>query len=335
MYRSLSLYLGLALVGSTAYAAGFQAKTMRDPFANREVDRGLVLGKGWAQIDLGSSYKSAAGYWNDDGDPVDFQNANWLYTTQHLSARYGITHRGEMYWTFKTHYASLTNELLGTDIRQFGIGDPEFGYKLEVFRTLSPMTSVIVYGNYKAPLGNENPGNATGGANSFTSIIMTTGTPDITFGAAAKRSFGPAAFHVDAGYVYRASGLTKYVIETDVGQFNARIKPGNMIKLDADVSFQVAMASLSGGINFVQRSATKAGASSGGISAARNLKEITGSDGWALDANAGLIVNVTRGIDLIGGVSIPVQGHDFAFFPIEDIHPTRGNTYSGAFAFRY
>ena len=148
MYRSLSLYLGLAFIGSSAFAAGFQAKTMRDPFANREVDRGLVLGKGWAQIDLGSDFKPAVGYWDSAGEPVDFENANWLYSTQRVSARYGITRRGEMYWTFKTHYVSLTNEALGTDIDQFGIGDPEFGYKLEVFRTLTPMTSVIVYGNY-------------------------------------------------------------------------------------------------------------------------------------------------------------------------------------------
>jgi hypothetical protein len=335
MYRSLSLYLGLAFAGSTAYAAGFEAKTMRDPFANREVDRGLVLGKGWAQIDLGSAFKPAVGYWDGDGEPVDFENANWLYTTQHLAIRYGITHRGEMYWTVKTHYASLTNDLLGTDVSQFGLGDPEFGYKLEVFKTLSPMTSVIVYGNYKAPLGNESPGNATGGANTFTSIVMTTGTPDLTFGAAAKRSFGPAAVHVDAGYVYRASGITKYVLETDANQFNARIKPGNVVKVEADVSVQVAMAYLSGGLTVAQRNVTKAGPSSGGISAARNLVEITGTDGWSLDADVGLNVNVTRGVDLIGGVNIPLRGEDLAFFPIEDIHPTRGNTYTGAFAFRY
>jgi hypothetical protein len=335
MYRSLSLYLGLAFLGSTALAAGFEAKTMRDPFANREVDRGLVLGKGWAQINLGSDFKPAVGYWDSDGEPVDFENANWLYSTQQVSARYGITHRGEMYWTFKTHYVSLTNDALGTDISQFGIGDPEFGYKLEVFRTLTTMTSVIVYGNYKAPLGNENPGNSTGGANSFSTVILTTGTPDLTFGAAAKRSYGPAAFHIDAGYTYRASSLTKYMMETEVGQFNTRIKPGDVIHVQADVMFQVAIAALSGGITVEQRNVTKAGPSSGGLSAARNLIEIEGSDGWSLDADAGLLLNSTRGVDLIGGVSIPLRGEDLQFFPIEDIHPTRGNTYTGTFAFRY
>jgi hypothetical protein len=40
-------------------------------------------------------------------------------------------------------------------------------------------------------------------------------------------------------------------------------------------------------------------------------------------------------VDLIGGVSIPLRGEDLQFFPIEDIHPTRGNTYTGMFAFRY
>ena len=200
---------------------------------------------------------------------------------------------------------------------------------------MTPMTSVIVYGNYKAPLGNENPGNNTGGANSFSAVILTTGTPDITFGAAMKKAFGPAALLLDAGYTSRASAVPKYMVETNVGQFNARIKPGDVIHVDADVQFQVAMAALQGGISVTQRGATRAGSSSGGISAARNLTEISGSDGWTLDADAGLVLNVTRGVAIIGGVNIPLRGEDLLFFPIEDIHPTRGNTYTGTFAFRY
>ena len=335
MYRSLSLYLGLALACNAAYAAGFEAKTMRDPFANREVERGLVLGKGWAQFDIGSDFKPAVGYWDSEGNPVDFENAEFLYTTQRIAGRYGITHRGELYWTFKTHYVSLTNEALGTDITQFGLGDPEFGWKLEVFRAMTPMTSVIVYGNYKGPLANENPGNTTGGPNSFSGFVLTTGTPDLTFGVAGKRAFGPAAITGSADYVYRTSALTKYMVETDVGQFNARIKPGNIVRGDVDIMVQIAMAAINAGVTVEQRAATRAGSSSGGLLPSRNLSEIDGSDGWSLDADAGLTLNVTRGVDLKGGVSIPLRGEDLMFFPIEDLHPTRGNTYTGAFVFRY
>jgi len=122
----------------------------------------------------------------------------------------------------------LTNDTLDTNITQFGLGDPEFGYSFEFFRTLAPITSVIGYARYKAPLGNESPGNYIGGPNTFSAVVMTTGTPDITVGAAAKRQLGPAAVIVDVNYVQRASGTPLYTLETTNNQFQVRLKPGNL-----------------------------------------------------------------------------------------------------------
>ena len=42
-------------------AAGFEAKTMRDTFSAREVERGLILGKGWLEFGLGTDIKQAQG----------------------------------------------------------------------------------------------------------------------------------------------------------------------------------------------------------------------------------------------------------------------------------
>ena len=335
MYRSLSLSLSLALMGSAAHAAGFQAKTMRDAFSAREVERGLVLGKGWVQIDLGAAFKPATGYWDSEGEAVDFENAQWLYSTQSLTARYGVTRRGELFWKFKTHYVQLRNDLLGTNISQFGLGDPEFGYTFELFRSIAPITSAVVYGSYKAPFANESPGNYVGGPSTFSAVILTTGTPDLTFGTALKKQLGPAAVTVDAAYVYRTSGVVLYALETDYNQFSTRIKPGNIVRIDGEAMVQVSALAIAGGLTYQQRAAIRIGNTSGGLLPSRNLDAIDGSDGWSLDGDAALTFNLTRGVDLKGGVSVPLRGEDLQFFPIEDIHPTRGITYSGTFAFRY
>ena len=335
MYRTLSLMLGLAVCAGTAQAGGFEAKTMRAPFSSREVERGLVLGKGWVELELGTDVKNATGYWDSQGQKVDFNDANWLYTTQSLNARYGITQRGELYWKFKTHYVQLTNDTLGTNIQQFGLGDPEFGYTFEFFRTLAPITSVIGYARYKAPLGNESPGNYIGGPNTFSAVVLTTGTPDVTLGAAIKRQFGPGAFILDANYVRRVSGTPLYTLETTNNQFQVRLKPGDLLHVKADAQLQISVLALQGGVAIEHRNATMVGNSSGGLLPSRYLEPIADSDGWSVDANLGAVANVTQNIDLEFRTRLPLAGEDFLFFPIEDINPSRGITYTGAFAFRY
>ena len=48
--QSAAIILASSLLTVKAEAGGFEGKTMRDPFPNRSVERGLVLGKGWFQI---------------------------------------------------------------------------------------------------------------------------------------------------------------------------------------------------------------------------------------------------------------------------------------------
>ncbi len=337
----------LALFGATAapdaHAAAWEAKTMRESLSAREIERPLIIGKGWVEFGLGTDVKSARGEWDEAGEQVewsdnvdgDLEGARWLYSTQRLGIRYGVTRRGELYWTVKTHYVSLTNDQLGTDISQFGLGDPHFGYKFELFRSVSPLTSAIVYADYKAPAGNESPGNYVGGPTTFSAVIMTTGTPDAEVGVRGKRQVGPLAIEAGAAYVQRFSNVVQYVIENELNQFSGRIKPGNVTRVDGGLTLGLGPVALQGGAIWQTRAATRIGATAGGLFPAKNLDLAEGSEGWSLDATAGATFNVTRGVDLVGGVNLPVRGEDLMFFPIEDIHPTRGVTYSGTVEFRY
>lgn len=336
MKRTLPLLLALAWAAApAANAAGFQAKTMRETLSAREVERGLLIGKGWLEFGLGVDVKNATGYWGSDGEELEWDSAKWMYSTERVHIRYGITRRSELYGSVRWHYATLNNEALGTQISDFGYGDPRFGYKYELFRSLAPVASIIAYTEYKGPAGNESPGNYIGGPSTFSSIVFTTGTPDWELGVRGKRQVGPLAFTLGGAYVIRFSNVTQYIIETDFNVFNGRIKPGDITKVDGEVMLQLGPVALQGGALFQMRDATKIGATSSGVFMGRDLEEQVGSDGWYLDAQTGLTFNVTRGVDIVAGVNIPIRGEDLMYFPIEDIHPTRGNTYSGTFEFRF
>ena len=335
MTRTLALTLGLALSSPAAMAAGLQAKTMRDTLSAREVERPLIIGKGWLEIGLSTDYKVANGYWDSDGEAVDFDSARWTYTTERMDIRWGITRRGEFFYRLKTHYTRLQNEDLGTDSRYFGLGDTNFGYRFEAFRSMAPLTSWIFYWDYKGHSGNESPGNSVGGPTTWQSVILSTGTPDLTLGTQAKRQVGPFAVTAGADYVRRISNVTQYVIETENNQFNGRIKPGDIVRLTGDLTLQLGSFALAGGARYQAWQDIKIGSSSKGIFLGKNLDPIGGSDGWSLDALGRLTVHVTRGIDLVAQASVPLRGEDLLFFPIEDLNPTLGNTYSGTFEFRY
>ena len=333
---SSAALIGLALQPGTAHAAGFQAKTMRDPLSTREVERGLVLGKGWLEFGLGGDYKIANGYWDADGEAVDFDHASFLYTTQRLTVRYGVARRGELFWHMPTHFVRLQNDALGTDTARWGIGDPVFGYKWEAFRSMAPATSVIAYGWYKAPAGNEAPGNYVGGPTTFTNFVLSTGTPDIDLGVQGKRQVGPASVRLGLGYTYRFSNLSQWVSETEYNQFATRIKPGNVAHGELELMVQAGPVALRGIAAALSRDVTRLGATSEGFfRVSENLEAVEGSDGIELDVIPGAVINITRGVDIDLAVNIPVMGEDLLFFPVEDLTPTRGNTYSATFEFRY
>lgn len=334
MLRSLLVLFALPWVGD-AFAAGFEAKTMRDSLSSREVERPLVLGKGWLEAGLGFDLKNADGYWDSDGEAQDFDRASWTYSTQSVTIRYGLAKRAELWWRVPWHYASLTNETLGTDTNDFGLGDPSFGYKLELFRSSAPMTSVIAEVFYKAPGGDDSPGNYIGGPNTFNNIIWTSGTPDLGAGVAGKRQVGPFAVEMGLQYTHRFSSAVGYLIETEFHQFQARIKPGDLIDYDLDIMLQVGPVALHSAWYIQNRQATRIGTASPGLFGNANLKVVEESDGTSVDGELGALINVTRGVDVSFDVRQSLVGEDLMFFPIEQIHPTRGTTYSTALELRY
>ena len=329
------LLTALLLTMAPAEAAGFQAKTMRSPLSAVEVERPLIIGRGWLEFGLGADVKLATGYWGDAGKPLDWESAKWLYTTQRADLRYGISRRAELYASVPFHYVKLTNEALGTNTDTFGIGDPHVGWRLEWFRRHAPTTSIISELDMKVPTGSESAATFIGGPNTVSTFVMSTGTPDLSISGKARQQFGPLAVDATLGYVHRFSAVTQYVIEVEQYQFLGRFRPGSEVRAGLGALVQLGPVAVGGDGLFRLRSAAAMGTTSSGIIPDAHLDPIEGTEGWSFDVNPKAVVNISRGVDVNVGAGIPVRGEGLGLFPLEEITPTRGITWSGSLELRY
>lgn len=329
------LLTALALMTAPAEAAGFQAKTMRSPLSAVEVERPLIIGRGWLELGLGADVKLATGYWGEGGKPLAWDSAKWLYTTQRADMRYGISRRGELYASVPFHYVKLTNDALGTNTDNFGIGDPHFGWRLEWFHRDAPTTSIISELDMKVPTGSESAATYIGGPNTVSTFVMSTGTPDLSLSAKGRQQLGPLAFDASVGYVHRFSAVTQYVIEVEQYQFLGRFRPGSEVRASAGALAQLGPVALGADALFRLRFPAASGTTSSGLIPDAHLEPIEGTDGWSVDLNPKLTANVTRGFDVNAGVGIPLRGEGLGLFPLEEITPTRGITWSGSIELRY
>ncbi len=318
-----------------AEAAGFQAKTMRAPLSAVEVERPLVIGKGWLEASFGYDQKLADGSWSPAGEALEWRSARWLYTTERIDIRYGISRSGEFYWHIPFHFVQLNNDALGTDTKGFGIGEPRFGWKLEVFNRALPLTSIALDFQYKMPTGQETAGTYVGGPNTVSVFPMSTGQADLSAFVRGKQQIGPFAIEGAMGYVHRFSGLSQFIVEVDQYQFSGRFKPGSEVRAELSPMLQLGPVAIHGDAVYRRWFEGATGTTAGGMFWDENLDLIAGSDGWSLDAGGGVIVNATRGVDLLASASVPIRGEDLTYFPLEGLSPTRGVTFSGSVELRY
>jgi len=298
---------------------------MRAPLAVTEVERPLILGRGWLELGLGVDVKDAAGAWTAGGEPRAFEDdaTRWLYTTEHVDVRYGITRHAELYARVPLHYVRLNG---GSATRSaFGLGDPVVGWRVEWFRKHAPTTSITSDLYAKLPAGPEAAGS--------TGLPLSTGTFDAGVELAGKHQLGPVAVTAGIAYTHKFSGVTQYALDVEEPPYAGRFKPGDEVRLRVEPVIQLGPIALAAEVAYVRRAMAAVATPSAGLDP--ELTAISGSDGWAVDVTPGVTVNVSRGFDLHASVGVPIRGEDLVFFPLEDLTPTRGLRWSGGLELRY
>jgi len=345
-----ALLFGLMMLfPGNASASFLQTATARDDMASREVDRGLVMGKGWVQLSVGLSWKhSTSGFTAGDGvfNVGEGSSESWRnegvfdYRLITHKAYWGYTRKAQIYFELPFVAATLRNELLRDDqgnmqpLNSVSLGDVRFGWRYqwvatdkEKFRTFFA-TDVSA----KVPTGNESPGSYLGGPANVQTIISGTGTFDLQVLLGLRQQLSVVALELWGGYVYKPSGVVQWLIETERNQFNARVDPGDAVRLDiALAATLVRPLSLRVDFKNTYRMATRVGTSTRGIPACDGCKTIPNSAGFWSDIRGTVQfwdINFPLGFDLYFEYTLWGR-NSMALWPLEDFSPSRGFTAGG------
>lgn len=324
----------ICLLFPLGVAAAGESVPQRAPLPLRELERALVLPRGWIEGEIGFDYKSATGGWTDEGETDEWAALEWTYTTQRLGFRYGAVSNGELYWEIPFHYVQLLDTNSDAAAETFGLGDPAIGWRQQVYGRFIPTTSVALDVRLKLPTQFEPAADLSATSQTTSAIPLSTGQADLAMGAHAKQQVGMLGLQGSLGFVHRFPGPSQ--LDLPIGGYpeGDRFKPGSEVRAAFQPSLQFGPLSLYGTAAYRQWFSASVGRATGDLWADGSLDVVTDSDGWSFDTGGGVVLNIGHRVDISVAVGVPVRGEDAIFFPLEEISPTRGLTYSAGFALR-
>jgi hypothetical protein len=356
------LLLGLALSGALAAmsppdarASILQTPTARDDMASREVERGLVLGKGWFDISIGFSWKDSRRGFVAGESPIQFGNGNtraWKNNGRYVHRVFrgrmdwGLTRNSTIWMDVPLVWHDLSNDLLVDDdgnetkLSSFNLGDASFGWRNQWVRTESKSlaTSFATDLYMKTPSGNESTGTYIGGPNNVFNLITGTGTYELGLLFGLRQQLAVVGLDVWVGYAHKSGAVVQWLIDTESNQFNARVDPGDEVHFNLGLLATIVPAvTLRADLINSYRMATRAGTSSRGIPACKECEAVPRTAGLWSDVRATISywrVDFPLGIDAFFEYTLAGRNSG-AFWPLEDLSPSHGWTAGGEVFVRF
>jgi hypothetical protein len=221
---------------SVADAGPFSPKTMQGPLSENQVERALVLPKGWLEVGLSVDHKRSDTYRGSDGgereQPAGFL---WSHSRMWLDVRQGFSPRVTLYARVPWIRSEL-QPVIGTSTATIAMGDAHTG--LVVQPMAAGPHSLAFSADLKAPSGVEWP-SGTGAPGNTKSFLTGTGITNFGLFAHGKLVLAPVlSLRGDAGYVRKFPGVVGYVVQSD-GFGNGILNPGDELKLNAQMTGQL------------------------------------------------------------------------------------------------
>jgi hypothetical protein len=297
----------LLLFTSVALAGIFTPKTMTEPWPERQVERDLVLPKGWLQIGLGFDHKTSTQVRDKDDalQPMD-EGVAFSYSQMWLRVDQGFSRRIRIYAHAPVVRAALSRDG-ETAVETMALGDVRTGIWVQPWLDRRAIVAGRV--ELKTPSGVEWPGALQGGPGSRTSFLTGTGTTHIGLTSHGKLQLGnKAALKAVVGYVFTLPSVVGYVVEVD-GYANGWINPGDELngRLEGTVQAGDALA-FSAGATRRMVGNYQVGTSGPSVWKA-DLAKIPNSSGqfWDLDAHVSL--EPSEHMELIGSLGWQAAGN--------------------------
>lgn len=277
----------------------------REPLPALEVERGLVLPKGWTELVVAVGRKRATEAWSAAGDPVPLGGV-FVRWTESLTLRHGLLPGHEVWLSVPWHQQRFQ------DRRASGVGDVSFGWRVGLLRTEPPGAAVALELGWTGALG------AT-----TSELPLGSGASAGTVGIAARRRFGLLALTGRVGWTHRFPGEVGTLPGPD-----RVVAPGDLLAGEGEALLQGGPLHLVARPRVARRGAARAGQERGA------LRVLRGTDALTLDLTLSAALALTRGVELSVAHELPVLGKSFALPFVESVHPTRGPTWTGALTVR-
>ncbi|MCO4744369.1 MAG: hypothetical protein KC912_06235 [Proteobacteria bacterium] len=293
--------LALMLVVPVSAAAQAQPKRSRAPLSALEVERGLVLPKGWVEIEVVHASGKVRGEWTSTGtvEPVD---AEWTQHRQVLRTRFGVAPRLEAFAFLPIHQAH-------TDGFQAAVGDAGAGVRWEVFSTDLPTTSLAIESGFSGASGPE-PRALPGRYERENPLTFNGGTPSVWLAMALRRQVGPLVVGLRAGRRVLFPG----VVGHSVGEMDL----GDQWRASGTVLLQGGPLVLAASPSWVFRGQTRF-----------RGQAVPDSEGHDVRLLMRAEVHVSRGFEVGFLSDLHLRGEDAMLYPIDDGTPPAVHRFGG------
>jgi hypothetical protein len=291
----------------------------------RQIDRQLVMPKGWLQVSLSVDQKNSTSYRDANGVLTDRSGGTvWTYRRAWLRIEQGFSPRMTLYAHVPLVQSTLQNDS-NVELRTRALGDVHTGLRYQ------PWTGTrhkLAFGvDLKAPSGVEWPSDLIGGASNTSSFLTGTGVTNLNpevHGRVMVRSFAVVDAHL--GYVHKFPAVVGYVLETD-GFGNGWLNPGNEVYARGSLLCQISdRMSIHGDLKYSRRAAHRIGVS-GQSTSSVELETLKGSEAEYTDAGGGLSFSASEHMEITIGAIAQVGGTDtrtFAHLGLEELSPQPG-----------
>jgi hypothetical protein len=339
----------LALGAATeASASWLQPRTQQRAFPLADAERELVVGKSWLVFDLDFSYKFSDTHFIGDSlfnlgftEGTHFEQERndgvWHYRRWAIGGRWGFSKNSEIFFSVPVIWGAVwNNRMVDEDgnrnpISAVGLGDVHAGVRFQWLRSISdtgPFSNALATDiNVRFPTGDESPGSYIGGPNNVATIITGTGSWGFDLSVRFKQQLAILAIELGLGWEINAVAVVQYLIEDEYNSFNQHIDPGDRAHLDVGFTFQffdhLAFKLM---FDMEYRTPTKWGATKATFPACKDCEELPDSEGFWMDLEGRLIIDVDLHFGLDFYARVPMAGRRNFLWPIEEISPSRGFT---------
>jgi len=306
-----------------AQAGPFTHKTTQGEAPPTQVQRGLVMPRGWLELGLGAERKNSEHHRTQSGARQSHAG-QWRYSQLWVEVRQGFSRRVTLYGAIPWVMAELS-PAGGTVTRTVAMGDARVGLVAEPWTWDDAGAGFQL--DLKAPSGVEWPGNVASGPDQTSSFLTGTGITNVGAHLLGRATVADRlGLRLSAGYVAKLPGVVGYVVQDD-GFGNGWLDPGDEIRLDGVLTGQILPSlAISTGAIWSHRGVYEMGVSGPGTTK-RRMSPLPGGTSAFLDGSLGLSYEPNPHWEVHATGSRDLQGSDtrtFAHLGLEEFSPQPG-----------